>query len=170
MARLRRGGSLLAIARAQFGHFGQQDGGRHGPDPGDALEPGGTRVQPGLRPHQGRQLGGRPARGPRSARRLGGEAQIQVGAVVSALLLLGRAVRDQLTRPAAEDLKVLDGGAGLGTSRGPHCGLEPPQHARVQPVSLGPGMPQARAKSRGWRGLTVTGRPAALSAATTASS
>ena len=56
---------------------------------------------------------------------------------MAAPLRLGRAVRDQLAPPAAEELEVLDGGAGLGPQRRPHRGREPRQHARVQPVGLG---------------------------------
>ncbi len=70
-------------------------------------------------------------RGPRGPEEI--EAQVQVGAVVAAPLLLGHVVRDQLAPAAAEDLEVLDGGAGLG----PHRGRETRQHARVQPVGLG---------------------------------
>ena len=96
-----------------------------------------ARAPRGLRLHQGRQLAVdlREGRGQRGGQ--GVEAQVQVGTVVAAPLLLGRAVRDQLAPAAAEELEVLDGGAGLGPQRGPHRGREPRQHARVQPVGLG---------------------------------
>ena len=60
-----------------------------------------------------------------------------MGSVVAAPLLLGRAVRDQLAAPAAQVLKVLDRGAGLGAQRGTDLRREPRQHAGIDAVGLG---------------------------------
>ena len=77
------------------------------------------------------------ARAAVSAAATGVEAQVQVGAVVVPPLLLGRAVRDQLAAPAAQVLKVLDRGAGLGAQRGTDLRREPRQHAGIDAVGLG---------------------------------
>ena len=123
--------------RAQFGHFGEQGGDGHGADAGDAAQPGGAGAQRRLGLDQGRQLAldlgeGRSPRGGQ-----GVEAQVQVGAVVAAPLLLGRAVVDQLAPPATEDLEVLDHLRGLGPHRRPHFSGEAGQDLGVQPVGLG---------------------------------
>ena len=96
-----------------------------------------ARAQLGLRLHQGRQLAVdlREGRGQRGGH--GVEAQVQVGGVVAAPLLLGRAGRDQLAPPATEELEVLDRSAGLGAQRGSDLRREPRQHAGIDAVGLG---------------------------------
>ena len=96
-----------------------------------------ARAQRRLGLDEGRQLALDLGEGRGQRRDHGVDAQVQVGAVLALLLLLGRAVVDQLAAPATENLEILRGGAGLGAQLGAHLGGEPGQDLRVQPVGLG---------------------------------
>ena len=96
--------------------------GRHPDQGGDLLAGAGAQFG-----HVGQQGGGGH----------GVEAQVQVAGGVAAPRLVGCAIGHPLAAPAAQDLQVLDHGAGLGAERGPYFGRAAGQDLGVQPVGLG---------------------------------